>query len=611
MTHSGYGRMELFRLAPSTGDVLRRLNVFQGQIIHGKVYKSEAVIPQEGVNPDSGIPAFISKIALGSHMIEVGTDIPLENGAKVVFEVLRIGDDNFMLELLKIDSTPVDRSAQDLQGRATDAVDWSENVVLSDIEKSGDTNSIRVSPKIQDTGVLTRPDLTALPKPAANVIRAAINLGFIDAATYSVKSPAIRTYLHNVAEDILVEIDRLVESARTQPEVIRGDRAEFLKLSESIKSIIETIRPVISSIQSKIPELTDSTVGLIRDLVAAVSILKSAQSPIPQASIQSPIGTISDTPAQAGQPQTSVGAHQTTNSVPEQASANSGTPATQNPLTPTGDPSNAPVSTSPAPTVVQAALSSTGHGPQGVTPQSADPVYTGDSPQKLPDSIRTGGIPVEITMSGQNHVRDIVLGLRTLTSLINKLVSNLSQSVESNARLSAVIAKATSAADALEGTVLAPALSRSADAAGAVPRINLPVEIPGGSSNVLILQPAGEYTGKKPGQGNEKLKTESETGHNIGLIQLYMENLGSVRIRVDVKRQVVRDEIRTGVSGRFHIDKVKEDHIGKSLKSLELAMEARGFRNDGFVVIRVSNDRAEESAGNNNLTKESGLDIKA
>jgi hypothetical protein len=190
--------------------------------------------------------------------------------------------------------------------------------------------------------------------------------------------------------------------------------------------------------------------------------------------------------------------------------------------------------------------------------------------------------------------------MRTLAEIADRLASSKGLTIEQSGELRTHAARIASAADALEGAIVAPLLSRPIDVPDFIPRILISFMFAGGHAELAVLQPDGEGAGagkEKPGgEGGGENRT-------IGVMRLTTEALGRIRVRMDY----VEAEGASRVAGQFVAEADAADEIRRALPSLDRALDARGLKSEGFRVIGLK--AGDESKPSSN--RAGGLDLRA
>lgn len=223
--------MELLRLSPATGEVLSKLNLFQGQIIHGRVFRVEpagqhssfsSVLSQDGSRRD-----FILRIAFGSHLIEALTDHEIPEGSKVKLEVSRLDDNSMVLKLLDIDPPDYSRNQP---------VSNSSRTPVDSALITGKTDPGIHSPKISSNAVQRDSFAespvyytdSSSPEILNRVIKSALSEGFINPARFNIQPLNIRNALQSA-------LNNLEKTLNADMKLISQ---ENFHLTDSIKNII-------------------------------------------------------------------------------------------------------------------------------------------------------------------------------------------------------------------------------------------------------------------------------------------------------------------------------------------------------------------------------------
>jgi hypothetical protein len=234
-------------------------------------------------------------------------------------------------------------------------------------------------------------------------------------------------------------------------------------------------------------------------------------------------------------------------------------------------------------------------------------VPAADSKSPVP-TLKLDGSPTLETSRAGDTPRDIpaqrdpevLFALRTLSALTGKLAKEDGLTVEQSAEISRHASRLTASADALEGTMLAPVLSRSLDIPDAIPRLLMNVLFPGGNVELGVMQ-------IDPESGQDRRETPSSPKENryAGILSLETPALGHLRVRLDYRES--GDQGRVG--GTFNADGDTVDILIAGLPSLERSLQARGILIDGFRVNDWNSKRA--SADRIRPPLKGGLDIHA
>jgi len=601
-----YGRMELLRLSPRDGKELTRLNIMQGQILHGRVYKMEPYGPVADETADTG---GVAKIALGSHLIEAVVSKSLPEGAQVTLQVLRITEDSFVLHLLSVEEPKV--HAQDAHATVErDQIDLSAEV----LDKMGAaTQRLQTARAPADfSRIVESLDWAALPKPLAQAVRAAISAGFIEPGDLTANVPAMRVVLHQALEDFQNAVDNLPASV---PEATR-------ELAEAIDSLTALLRPMIASLPPTGIAVDESVAAIARALEDVAGMLRPTGGQISQPSVAAePAGSVLP---QAGGPTVDTAvlsapaSAETSDALPaaaradaappagtgESAAARPGAPQQQTDsagVTPGGSSGKSPPS---AQLVSQAQLdalpSAAGEKSTGTFQTITSEGFARDRGQAAPAPSLERATGEEALAARAHPARFLLLGMRTLARLADEFALSRGLTVEQSGDLRAHAGRITSLADALEGTIIAPLLARPSDAGDLIARILLPLLFPGGYVHLGVLQPAdegGESRGEAPQEDT------GDEGKTVGVIRIRTEALGTVRIRMDYREA---DEAAR-VSGQFVARRPTADAIRESLSSLVGALDARGVKSEGFRITALKTDDEEKPPP---PSRAGGLDLK-
>ncbi len=347
MPDPSYTRLEILRLSPRTGEALSRLNVFEGQVLHGKVYRVDSLAPGE-TGPSGG--TLLARIAFGSHMIEAIISQPLPEGAHIKLEVVKLADDSFILRLISVDPPKQAPSASVPGAISPDTAEWSD-AARETLGQSPLKTDLPVDSK-SALNLVKAPDWDSLPQPVAKVLRAAISEGFVDPVNFTARVPIARVALHTAVEDF----HALVIQAGKGFEGAESVRAATRELADSIARIIELVRPMIAALPTSRVAVAESVAQVVRDLVELSSLLRPTSTPTPQQptsaqpvsrqSVELPASTVPSPATSKPSPGDTTLVSPSTSRIP---TAPPGTPAAP-PSTPTAPPSApAPTSSAPAP----------------------------------------------------------------------------------------------------------------------------------------------------------------------------------------------------------------------------------------------------------------------
>jgi hypothetical protein len=187
-----------------------------------------------------------------------------------------------------------------------------------------------------------------------------------------------------------------------------------------------------------------------------------------------------------------------------------------------------------------------------------------------------------------------------LAALTGKLAREDGWTVEQSAAIARHASRLTSSADAFEGAVLAPILSRSLEIPDAIPRLLMNILFPGGNAELGVMQ-------IDPESGQERPESQSGGKENryAGILSLDTPGLGRLRVRLDYREA----DGTSRVGGTFSAGGETVDILIAGLPSLERSLQARGIMTDGFKV----NDWDARRPTDSRITREhpGGLDIQA
>ncbi len=621
--------MEIFRLSPTTGKALRHLNVMQGQILHGRVYRMErygqsmregnagAGSGGKGASGEITDTGGIAKIALGSHLVEAVVSKSLPEGARVTLEVIKLADESFTLRLIEVlTAKSGDTAAQTSDGgKPSLAQPASDQIVLSPLAQESISDTSSQSSTVQNSAgksqvdisptgrIVELPEFADLPKALVQNIRAAISEGFINPADFTVKIPTVRFAIQQAVDELQTTLAQLPQSST----------AAVKELAESINSIIKMLRPLIVTIPAggiEIGESIDVMAGVLKDIAAALKPSLPAQT--------SGAGT-----AEAGQassrtqPAWSSGTSPTVQSnQPAQTSASPAQPATS----PTAPTAQTPGQTSVPvePPQVSAGLEKTGLPPPADTARTIiDHGQIIDAKGKPSSEIENASRDAGDTrsqISGQS--RNILFGMRMLATLADRIARAEGWNVEQSSVLQTHASHLSTLANALEGTIVAPIMAHAFDSPDLIPRLLLSLLFPGGHAEFGILQPdksADSRHGK-----DESEDSRGDESRCVGVIRISTDGLGEVAAKLNYREidEDGGDERKITVSGHFTARPDIADEIRSALNNLDNALDARGIESNGFRVIGLEapanneklNDETNDEPPSDNET--GGLDIR-
>jgi hypothetical protein len=633
--------MEIVRLSPDTGEVLRRLNVFQGQILHGRVYKVEQIAstgPTQKGDPGS---RYLLKIALGSQLIEAIVSEEIPEGSKVTLEVLKLTDESLVLKLLEVDSgtKPSPEISTTKQAAISVEPDIAElSVAARDLGRSilsppqlSTEPSTASKPAISE--IVSPPDWTGLPPLAAKMIRAAIAEGFLDPARFTQKTPEIRAQLQTAVENLETSISGFRISTGSANDLVESLKVIIQAAKMSIETFPETSVPA-GELSKPIADALIQSSTALKSPSQPVDSAQSGRTPAPAPAplAGSTVSTDTKTPLSApvrqSEPSTVLGpkveirpgeAAPPAKEIPAidiSGRAQSSPEASRSQTPETGRTISQDIQAripappaQPASTTVPASILQ-----KGIPPASAKstelppaPAPAADSKSPLPTLKPEGSTILETSRAG-DLPRDVpaqrdpeaLFALRTLAALTGKLAKEDGLTVEQSAEISRHASRLTSSADALEGTILAPVLSRSLDIPDAIPRLLMNILFPGGNVELGVMQ-------IDPESGGERRETPSGAKENryAGILSLETPALGHLRVRLDYRES--EDQSRVG--GTFSAAGDTVDILIAGLPSLERSLQARGILTDGFRV----NDWNSKRAPADRITqpRKGGLDIHA
>ena len=660
MPHSGYSRMGIIRTSPHTGEALRRLNVFEGQVLHGRIYQVEPLSQSAALTAGG---SKLAKIALGSLLIEAIVSKPIQEGSHVQLEVLKLADESFVLKLLSVETPKQGESSQNAFSAGSartfetpqpDIVELS-SAARETVSQQSDRPAPQVEQNVQ-TKLVEPPNWTGLPRPVLTAVRAAITEGFINPTGFTARVSVMKEAVLHVIENFQSTVRQVAPQTQSQPQapvvkeltdsiqsltniirpIVIAIPAEQIPLEEpipvvakQISQIAATLRPSMQAVQTEVSVRAPVSPAPVPTATTQVPVeppqtLSTGTTPVTQSTIPSPSTQPSTTPIITPAPATPV-----TASAPVTTPAPVAGPGT----TPEAAPPATPVTAS-APVTTPAPVAGPGTTPEvapPATPAIASTPVTSSAPVAGPgtipgvelppapipagseatavpgDSVRgTLGARSEITqLTAEQPARELLFGMRTLSMLAERLASQKGWSLEHAADLQAHAVRLTTISDAWEGTLLAPLLTRSLDVADAIPRLLLSLLFPGGVAEFCALRSdradADEY-----GRGSDT-QERGDDGEYVGIIHLTTEGLGNLNVRLDFKEA---DE-RNIVSGRFGVSEEASAVIQPAIPSLERALDARGIESGGFKVVPIGKERQSDGNAESKETENNGsLDVR-
>jgi len=589
MPANSYGHMEMFRLSPRDGKALSRLNLFEGQILHGRIYRMEPYAQAGKGSTDSG---GIAKIALGSYLIDAVVSRSIPQGAKVVLEVAKLADESFILKLISVEEPQTGGAKNQASMVKPDLIDLSPEA----LEKIG-----RAVPRIRAESLSTgqgklveTPDLANVPPDAARVVRAAISQGFIEPANFTASAQTMRVVLHQAIEDLQAAISR-----------IPSPSPEAGELVESIVTLISRIRPMVASLPASGISAGDD----IGQIATALRDIATALRPVIESSGDTSAQTATAKGDQTGTTESSRAQSQSSErgAAPD-TGGKAGTvadPQAPGTVKPTTGQSQQP--RTPAP--LQPTIPGTASSDQA-TGKPIDPAFsgllsgeTGLSGESSADAASPAG---ETAHSGDSAravrahpARNLLVALRVLSSLAERLAETRGWTVEQSNELRNHAARISSTTDALEGTIIAPLLTHSPDVADFIPRILISFLFTGGHADLAVMQPDE----KSGGEGRDTEEKSSESNRTIGVMRLRTEALGRMRVHLDYAE--TNGDSRVG--GRFIVAEETADALKRSISELDRSLDARGLKSEGFRIVgmKSGNDNTDKFTGN-----AGGIDLK-
>jgi hypothetical protein len=549
----------------------------------------------------------------------------IPEGSKLTLEVLKLADDSLVLKLLEVDSsgrTVQDASARQSQGLrpdqqgAPDIADLSSRAleVLTSRTSADSSRSAQILP---DLKLVDSPAWASLPKNVAQVLRAAIAENFIDPAGFTAKLPEAQAAIGAALDGI----EKTIAMAGAPAD---GESGSII---ESIQALAKTIRSILNSLPDSMPRVDESAARIGQSL----QHLSASFGPASGSPAQSTAGPSSAQAWQEMQPslqkpaspdEAAVTAKQAGQSVSQQDSASQSAATASRDADTTAQSAKAAVASGkPAaaavgdqakpvvqPPIAQSlpAAASKPVAPPPVAaeepPVSAGPIGGGDAKPGVEVTSRDAVSPqAQETNQATHPARDMLLALRTLTTLTSTLARRDGLTIEQSAELSRHAERITAISDAWEGTILTPMLTRSLDVPDAIPRLLLTLLFPGGDAQIAVLQT--DKDAKDQGRDQKETGGGEGEGHYAGVIRLNTTGLGQIRVGLDYRE--VDDAPRVG--GKFIATDETVDIIAAGLPSLERSLEARGISSDGFRVIEPSHKRSEP--GETPTGRSGGLDI--
>jgi uncharacterized protein YoaH (UPF0181 family) len=589
MVANGYSHMEMFRLSPRDGKALSRLNLFEGQILHGRVYRMEPYGPSGEGLPDRG---GIAKIALGSHLIDAAVSKSLPQGARVVLEVVKLADESFILKLISVDEAQTNGGKVAQASVEPDLIDLSPEA----LEKIG-----QAVPRPQansDTVVQQKlveiPELATIPRDAARVVRAAITQGFIEPVDFTASVPTMRVVLHQAIEDFQATLANLPTPASTSTEAV--------EIVESINALISRIRAMIASL----PATGMSADEEVAQVASALREIAGALRPVvQQVTDGSRPAVVVESEEISSEAQT---ASKMTGEGAETISANAKpeavTDATQAPVTPKSAPADQ-AQAGPQqviPDILPADPSSAKPADSAISEQiPVTPGMKGTSAEDIAGSTeQVSGAADESAPARMHPARNLLVAMRVLATLTQRLAESRGWTVEQSTELRHHAGRISNSTDALEGALIAPLLGRSIDVSDFLPRILFSFLFAGGNADLAVMQPEREGGGE--GERDYE-KEDGEQNRAIGVMRLRTEALGRMRILLDYAEA---DGV-SHVGGRFIASTETAEAIRQSISALDRALDARGLTSVGFRIIGLKAEGENNRAPTN---RAGGLDLK-
>jgi hypothetical protein len=596
MTPDGYTGMELFRLSPNTGEALTRLNVLEGQVLHGRVYKMDSYGGGRagGAAEGSADTGGIAKIALGSMLIEAVLSKSISEGSHIQLEVVKASGENFILKLLAIDGTQVSGSNSMPNARRSDVAEFTarpfeqsvadtQSKSLNALLNEGVTAKAQVATR---SSLVNLPDPANLPKQVIQLIKAAVNEGFIKPEGFTTSSSAIRGTLGQSLAELGTTVSQLSQNAPTAAR----------EIIQSLDSMVQTLRPLVQSLPAGDVVIGDSSAKVAGALTDYTSSLKSINLPA-QADAQT---NVTGTQTQQGQPAGTASGGQTTSPGTPQ----SGTEPVQVPgqITQPGIPI-ADIASQGLPLPPLAPL------PAGISQSQA---ATGQPAVEIIKSEGTTGQEAEVMRgdSPTHATRNILLGMRVLGMLAERMSRTPGLRIEDSSVFSSHASRISNLSNALEGAMLAPLITQAYESPDMIPRLLISLLFPGGHGEFAVLQPRRD--GSDGGADAGRDEGDNEQVRTTGVIRITTPALRELGVRLDYRE--VEDE--KFVSGIFSARGDAASEIRASLPELETALDARGITiADGFIVRELAepavDDRnGDDGEGINTHDSQGGLDIR-
>ena len=589
MVANGYSHMEMFRLSPRDGKALSRLNLFEGQILHGRVYRMEPYGPSGEGSIDRG---GIAKISLGSHLIDAAVSKSLPQGARVVLEVVKLADESFILKLISVEEAQTGGGKVAQAQVEPDLIDLSPEA-LEKIGQAVPRPQANADATVQQK-LVELSEIADIPRDAAHVIRAAITQGFIEPADFTASVPTMRVVLHQAVEDFQAMLTNLLAPASASSEVT--------ELIESINALIARIRPMIASLPATVVSANEE-VALV---AAAFREITGALRPVVQQAAEGTQSTAIvegeqvSTEAQAASTRISTAGAETivTNAKPGTA-----TDASQAPGVPKSTPAGQvqPASQQPiTPGTLPAGPSASGSTSQSIPGQIyAGPEVKGtSSTDAAAASEQVSGTGDKSAAARVHPARNLLVAMRVLATLAQRMAESRGWTVEQSTELRQHAGRIANSTDALEGALIAPLLGRSIDASDFLPRILFSFLFAGGNADLAVMQP--ERNGDS---GGDYEKEDSEQNRTVGVMRLRTEALGSMRILLDY----AETEGVSRVGGRFIASSETAEALRQSISGLDRALDARGLKSEGFRIVGLKTESENNPAPTN---RAGGLDLK-
>jgi hypothetical protein len=210
------------------------------------------------------------------------------------------------------------------------------------------------------------------------------------------------------------------------------------------------------------------------------------------------------------------------------------------------------------------------------------------------------GANEESTVARIHPARNLLVAMRVLATLAQRLADSRGWTVEQSTELRQHAGRIANSTDALEGALIAPLLGRSIDASDFLPRILFSFLFAGGNADLAVMQP--ERNGDSGGEPDYD-KEDRGQNRTIGVMRLRTEALGRIRILLDYAEM----EGVSRVGGRFIASSETAEALRQSISGLDRALDARGLNSQGFRIIGLKAENENSRAPTN---RAGGLDLK-